>query len=623
MSSYDLRTMFHFVFVFYFLCNALPGILSQSLTDIDEPPNSDTFGNYTSRCNWECVVVNESNDFVSEMKAGIGMYRILSLDLTLKQYVDDKCLNQSNSYSLTKLADIWMWSTAVMNTVTHQKNVFYRPGRNGSASVASFSKSVQEQIKGKVACTLNLSMDPTTQQLHSSVTDVIANVLMEEVEELTEMWQSGAFLCYKEREQSSLYVCLTRNKNTSTESPKKSVKWSVRILSAGGGGFTILILVMSLLFFPVVLCLFSPTQVQSIQDIDWIVIEGPSHISIQCLVANFVSKVSLKLLDNRKRFLIWLHTSFAILCLPLGLHPSLFAYLYLDKFVIEPGNVAFKVMLAISFLCGVRGLIRVCFTQLSFEEQCFVCHYFIGEKTFHHDQASELEDEIKQHLRIQPLIIPTCWYLFSDFLKDFKMYLPKWDDEESTRHRWTTFCQFLGLKLVRMIALLVVSLVLLVACLVSILAFVFYSCPMSTIFDFYVNWLFKNGDNRLLIATRILLLSVLLILPYAGGVSLFLLMLTALFIKALTTILSLENIPLVTILVLNTFYCSKCYYSFTGKYDDLAAKLYSFLKKQIQEDGNQYSLNLKHDKRKRFLNVSLIRRVKKLRPLQKRVGNCC
>ncbi len=584
--------MFRFLCVIYFLCNVLPGALSKSLImNIDESQNFDTFGNHTSRCNWECVVVNKSNDFVTEMKAGLSKYRIVSLDLTLRQYVDDKCLNQTDSYSASKLADAWMWSTAV-NTVTHEKNVFYRPGSNGS-SVTSFSKSVQGEIKRKVACTFNLSMDPTTQQLHSSINDVIANVLMEEVEEFT--WQSGAVLCYKEREQSTLYVCLTLNKSTSTASPKKSVEWPVRTLSAGGG-FTILILVISLLFFPVVLCLFSPTHVCSIQNIDSIVLEGPSHISIRGLVANFVTEVSLKSLGSRKRFLIWLHTSLAILCLPLGLHPSSFAYSYLDKFVINPGNVTFKVMLTIGFLCGILGLMRVCFTQMSFEEHCFVCHYFIGEKTFHHDQASELEDEIKQHLRIQPLIIPKCWYLFSNYFKDFNMYLSKWDDGESTHGRWTTFCQFLGLKLLRMIALIAGSLVLLVTCLVLILAFVFYSCPMSTIFDFYISLFITNGDNRPLMATRVGLLTAQLILPYAGGVSLFLLLLTSLFIKALATILSLENIPLVTLLVISTFYCTKCYYSFTQKYDDIAAKLYSFLKTRVQQDNNQQPLNLKHNK---------------------------
>ncbi|KAL9965392.1 hypothetical protein ACROYT_G029190 [Oculina patagonica] len=227
MSSYDRCTMFHFLLAFYFLFMALPEVLSQSQTDTDEPPKSDTFDKNVSRCNWECVVVNKSTDFVTEMKVRIGKYRILSLDLTVTKSADDRCLNQT-AYSSSKLADAWMWST--VNPLTHERNGFDKPGNNcNGSSVTSFSKSVQGQIRGKVACTFNLSNDPATQQLdrlHSSINDLIGNVLMEEIKELTEIWQSGAMLCYKETEQNSAYVCFSFNNRTSTE----SVEWPVRAL---------------------------------------------------------------------------------------------------------------------------------------------------------------------------------------------------------------------------------------------------------------------------------------------------------------------------------------------------------------------------------------------------------
>ena len=585
--------MFRFLCVLYFLCIALPGALSpqESLTDINKPTKSDTFGQQPARCNWTCVVDNKSTDFVEEIKARLGKFRIVSLDLTLRQYVDDKCLNQTDFYNSSKPADAWMWST--LNTLTHEKNVFYRHqvGSNGS-SVTLFIKSVQGQIKGNVICTFNLSKDPNSQQPHSSINDLIAKVLMEEVEEAPEVWQSGAVLCNKEREQNSLYVCLNLDKKT------ESMEWPVRTLSAGEGGVTILILVISILFFPAVLCLFSPTQVCSIKNIDLIVLEGPSHISIRGLVANFVSKESLKLLAKScLHFLFNLLISFAILSFPFDSHPFSFANLYksLHKRITDPcGIVTLNVMFTICFLCSIRGLMRVCFTRWSFKQPCFVCHFLNAVKTFHHDQASELKDEIEQHLRIQPLIIPKCWHLVSDYFKKLRMYLPKWDDEDPTRRLWANICLFIS-ALVLLIALLV----LLVIFLVFILFLLFYSCPMSTIFDFYASKIIiTDGGHRYLLAYHVMLLSVKLILPYAGVVSLLLLMSASAFIKALTTISSVENFPFVTFVVLGIFYCSKCYYSFTRKYDDLAAKLFRVLKKRVQQDGNLHAHILKHNKMK-------------------------
>lgn len=564
--------------MFYCLCKAT-GALSQSLTDTVESSNSDTFGKLTARCNWKCVVV-QTTDFVPEMKVLISNYRIVSLDLKLREYVDDSCLNQTDSYSSSRLAKVWIWSTVG----THEKNVFYPPGSDGSSAML-FSKSVEGQIEGKVACTFNLSGDPTTQKLYSSLNDLIAKVLMEEVEESTEVRQSGAALCYKE--QNGSYVCLTINKSTkdtSTPPPNKTLEWPVRARS----GF--IILVWSILFFPAVLCLFSPTYVSnSIQNpVDLIVLDGPSHRSIRGCIANVVSKLSLKL-GIGKLFLILVIGCIAILSLLLGLHFSS-VYPNLDIHAEEFTLVTVYVMLMLSSLWCMRGVFRVFFTPLSFLEPCFVCDYVKGEKAFH--RALELEDEIKLHLQIQPMIITKCWELFCVFLKECWLSCCLLQLE----CRWKAvkaICMFLFLVLAMVIALLVS----LVVCLVLYHILVFYSCPMSSIFDFYALLFIKNYDSRCMRSTRIFLLSFCLIFPCGVGVSLFLLMSASVFIKACTIILSIQNIASFTLIVLGILYCSRCYNSFTRKYDDLAAKLYSFLKKRVQEN-NQLALNLKHNKKK-------------------------
>lgn len=540
MSSYNLRTTFRFFFVFYFLYKTLPRALSHpilSVTDVDESRNFAVFGNHTLRCNSKCFVVNKSA--LTEMTAQIGMYRIVLVDLTLRKYVDNNCLNQTDSYNLSKFAEDWIWST--VNSLTHESNIVYQPeaDTNGS-SVTSFINSVPGQVKGKVACTFNRSKEKNILQvrIHSSINDLIANVLMEEVGELTEVRRFGAVLCYKEREQNRLYVCLTPDQNTS--GPIETVE---RPVLHALSGFIILILVMSIHFSPVLLCLFSPTYVSSIHNVDLIVLDGPSHMSIRGWVANFVSKVSSRL-SSRKLFFIFFLISVPILL-------SAFVYPYLSAHVTDPGLITptYKAMFALGVLWGFRGLTRVFVKRLSFLESCFVCDYFIGVKTFHRD--SELEDEIKQHLRIQPLIIAEGWYLFSNF---WKMYWQKCKElYERQLCGWTTICPLVGLVVGAVPFALPVSLV---GCLLTILILVFYSCPMSTVFDFYVHVSkispdelnddhdrCSRGMNRFIMGIFIVVLSVVIILPYAGGVSLYLLMLTNAFMKTLTTILSLENIP--------------------------------------------------------------------------------
>lgn len=585
------RSMFRFLLVFLLQCNDLPGVLSPSITHEEESRNFAIFGNHASQCNWECVIVSKSA--LTEMKARIGMYRIVPLDLTLGKYVDDKCLNQTDSDNLSKLAKVWMWST--VNTLTRERNMFYRPqaGSNGSF-VTSFIKSRQGELKVEIACTFNRSEDPTKQKPHSSINDLIAHALMEGVEELNEVWRFGAALCYKGGQQNRFYSCLSFDKSTSTATPSKSLEWPVRIFSAGNGVVTILVVVMSTLFFPVLLCLLSPTHVSSIHNIDLIVLEGSSHTGIRSLVANLVSQVTSKL-GNRKCFLVWLLTLFAILSFPLGLYP-VFSNPYLDKHVTDPGIITSKVMIIFALLCSIRGLIRVLFTKLSFLEPCFVCDYIISKQTYH--QTSDLEDEIKQHLKIQPLIIAKCSRnFFTDvFCNKYWSFLR--NCYLKSRFRLTSIYLYIFFVLAILIPL--VLSVLLALCLVFILALAFYSCPMSTIFDLFVNFFNTNGDNRPLMASRIVLLAFLFITSYVGGLSLFLFMLANAFIKTLETILSLENLPSLTLLVLTSYYCSSSYYSFTGKYDDLAAKVYSFLKKRVQQDrDNENALYLiEHNNKK-------------------------
>ena len=575
--------MFRFFFVFYFLCKALPG--------------ADTIGKRASSCNWECRVLR-SFDFVPKMKAGIGMHRILSLDLTLKKSADDNCLNQADS----KLADGWMWST--VNTLTHERNV------SSDGSPVLFRKSVEGRIEGTVACTLNLSTDPTIQQLHLSINDLIAKVLMEEFEESADVWQtSGAVLCYKETEQNNLYVCLNRNFDNSINAaaPNKTVDWPIRALS----GFVTFIWIMSMLFSPVVFCLFTPTHICSIEKC-LITLKGPSHISIRGWLSNFASIQTSKSelpsknsSGGRKLFLVLaaLYATYVLAYNVLFYLVDLSAYLHklgIDDYAFY----SYETMLVPSLLWAIRGLLRVFCARLSLVKPCFACAYFKGEITSH--RVSESAEEIKKHLRIQPLIISKCLSLFCNY---FKRYFQTC--RRKLRCNWIALCQFVCLLLLIPIALPVS----LVACLVLILISVFYTCPMSTILDIYIPIM----NNRYKKAVGMPILAAGFIFPYGGLLSLHLLIFASLFIKAFTIVLRQDNIPYLLLLVLSTSYCSSCYYSFTRKYDDLAAKLYSHLKIRVHKDGKQHALYLEHNKKRAIPKYVFDKACRELMPLGENV----
>lgn len=207
--------------------------------------------------------------------------------------------------------------------------------------------------------------------------------------------------------------------------------------------------------------------------------------------------------------------------------------------------------------------------------KCVVCRV-IGKETSH--RTSALVDVIKQHLRIQPLIIVKSWNLFSAF---FKNYL-----QTCMCHRRTT------------VRLLVPLLVSLFKCLISCLYLVFVSGPTSTIWDSCKYFKEASHGNTRWSSWLICAANVFLVLSYTIGVGFFVLKLKFALVNYLTIIFKLENIPYLTLLVLSAFYCSRSYYSFTGKYDDLAAKLYGFLKKRVQQGDNQREVKLEYNEKK-------------------------
>ena len=231
------------------------------------------------------------------------------------------------------------------------------------------------------------------------------------------------------------------------------------------------------------------------------------------------------------------------------------------------------------------------FAPLVLQKVMFFCYYVKEERTIHH--ALGLEEEITQHLQMQALIIKKCWEHFCDFLKECWQTCCLTPQLEC---RWQAV-KTISLFLLLVYALVIAPLVALLLCLVLYLILVFYSCPMSSIFDFYAQLIIKRSESRCMKITSIISLSFFLIFPCGIAVSLLLLMSASVFVKASTIILSIENIASFTLIVLGISYCSRCYNSFTSKYDDLTAKLYSFLKDRVQAN-NQLALYIKHNKKK-------------------------
>lgn len=518
------------------------------------------------RCKWDCIIVDSAN-FGTDMKTLIGKYRLITIDLLFERCLDDKCTNQTATFNSTRTALNWMWSTAN----------FLNADQSGN-NVKRFSKSLEGHKQAKVLCSLKVSEDVANNGTEPSINDLIATAMMEEVQRhsSSELLQSRAVLCYKESAENSSYVCV----NTTTSAPGNNyVGWPVFVLKA----LVPLIWIVLMLFSPAVLCYFSHTKVY--REGEWlIVLSGPcSHVSIRGWIANLCSPKTNSNFGRHKIAFLF------ILILGGALYAEDSISIFYSRkhsprkidLVTQP-----RVYLCICYsLWFLRALARICVRQLSPKEPCVVCYFCFGEKIIH--QASEpLQVMIKQHMRIQPMIVIKCFRLLQVIIS---CYL------QECRGILVCNCKAIFLYVLGVLFAPLVVVLSFVACLVLIVVFAFYSSPMSAFCDALMlphliltermrSW--KASPKTLVVFAVIsgfLQMGIIL----GGQLSYLTLMLALGLITTVRTFVTTfpDELPKLTLYVIFAFYYVSYYSWFTKQYNNVA--VYNYLLKKRTKPGEK------------------------------------
>lgn len=517
------------------------------------------FRNAQSGCVWDCKIVD--SDFGKQMETLISEYRLITLGLKYEQRVDEKCLSQADSVnSSTEPAGLWTW-LAHGNQTHGAQNVSTERCSSTSGSFNWFRKSLEGQIK--VLCSLTATKDLNDTRL-ASLNDVIAVVLLKEVtcrRDSTEL--SETELCYKGSIENGSFVCVNVTRITSENN---SVSWEEQ-------GFRILVLlvgVVSLWYFPSILCLFTPTEVKTGRGNVNIVLHGTSPVGIRSYIANFLSSHndSLKWKLGQTLLLIIIFIGFTItenMVLDLVLTaPSLL------KEIDSRINRIYILVACNAFLL-IRSFVRFFCSQLSFLKPCHICETFGDKKGIVHNQVRE---EIEMHLRIQPSIVLRC------FKQAFYLFKTSLQCRERACMR-SLFSLFLVLVFP------LIAAAYLVICLLTIAVIIFYSCPLSTFYDLLIfhesrriQRVFKNPCR--------FAVGYFQFIAFSG---MFCFVVVEIAIDLLTIIRQIlmnspTYLPYVILVVVIAYYVWRCYSSFTRKYDKLALKLYKHYKAKTQGEEN-------------------------------------
>lgn len=257
-----------------------------------------------------------------------------------------------------------------------------------------------------------------------------------------------------------------------------------------------------------------------------------------------------------------------------------------------------------------RALVRFCYPQLSITEPCLICDKFGGKKDVIHDQ---LREEIEMHLRIQPSIILVC------FKSSFDAFADTLDESVKCciNYGFPVFCLTILLTVVLCLLSPLILASYLVANLFMIAIVLFYSCPLSTLYDTLVYQSRANRQNT----TRLF--------PFVGVFQLYAVL--WIFFVVVTSLMAIirgilmlspDYLPYASLGVALTYYVWMCYRSFTRKYVKLALKVYKHYKTKMQEkEGTRKEKERKARESQRIIPKDLFMEARnKIMPLRESIS---
>ena len=513
--------------------------------------------NNETRCSWHCRDIHSY--LMAEMKTIIARNKIIRFNV--KYEVMEECVNQTSGNS-TEHFEIWRANKQSSGFTKALKSV---------VNLMSCTNSVEESKEITGICTSRpvntTGTEPTdyncSSPIFSRIHLVDLGVKFDSIE------------CIETTDNLQPCISITKstgNKSTTFEGLLKRCGWPNKVLLFLHVVFVAIFTYYSSAF----LCLFSPTEVTE-DGVHPIVLDGAGPVSLRSLMGNYFFSKDDTICHRVRMFIL----RAVLLPFPfLGL--AIFA-----EYVQQNESLTFNV-LGISYLLHpFMAASYVCYYIMTFctsfysaagssggSHPCIVCKHFRSKTLICQENLTK---RMKNHLRIQPLILIECSRLFTRLLltyfkRCFLLIL-------STFELSCFFFLRLFLLIVLLSASPAVTIILLITILLKIFSALLYTSPLFSILSDTMTRrlyaLFRHNRRLLLLSLSLCILiyipaflGPICLLAFAGfGVSIAI-------ILAFVLLLSEESLPFVACFVLVLYYFWSSYSSFTNKYQDLGLALF-------------------------------------------------
>jgi len=496
------------------------------------------------------------------MKKIIAKNKIIRL--AVKYEVMDKCVDQTSGNYIEHL-QLWR--------ANKQPSIFTK-ALESVVNLMSRTDSVEEHKEITAICTLTPVNTTATEP-----TDYNGSSPIFSRSHLADLGvKFNSIDCNTETTENS-QPCIniiksTGNNNSTFKGPLKRDGWPEKVLVLLNIGF----LTVFSYFSPAFLCLFSPTEITE-DNVHQIVLDGASPVSLRSLIGNYFFSKEDTIWHRVRMFFLR-----AVVLPLLYVGPAIFA-----KYRQQNMNPTFNVFgmshflhlfMIVSYVCYYITAYRTSFTSAGSSggsDPCTVCKR-IKSKTI--ICQGNLPKRIRNHLRIQPLILVKCSRLFIRLLltyfKKCFLLIPYTFE----------FSSFFFLRLFLFIVLLsaspAITTILVIYILLLISLSLMRTIPVTILASNRkcgVNVYFRHNRCLLLLSNSVFFmiamlasLGSMLFLTFAGfGVAIAISL-------AFVLLLSEEILPFVACFVLVLYYFWSSYSSFTNKYQDLGFAIFKHYK---------------------------------------------
>ena len=480
-------------------------------------------------------------------------------------------------------------------------------------SQQSFKKSnnwFRKSLEGQIEASLSCSLKPETNSEYTkpSLNDVIAMVLMEEVNKIGDLSLSETALCYKVSAKNGSYICLNLTTNIAHNIDYiRPVNWQKKAYTV----LFVIIVFAAIWYFPLILCFFTPTEMKIAGRV-MIVLDGTSPQGIRSCIANILGSYLVTDVDSIK----WQDTFlFSFLLASSAVSICLLQIKVIDERFSLPSFVkdtiispCFLVLMVVSntAIYVSLGLWRADLrNRIMSDISCNICSDYENQKVLHDRENPRYygRNEMTMHLRILPYMIVKC---LSQTLECFDC-----------------FSCISSRPALKWLLLFMLSPFLLVGFLLRVTVKVFYYSPLLTftmVIDEHLKYFEQYFQKERARGCFLFFLAVEMLIVLCSSVTLVVTTVIGSMACMRGILMDLPKIlPFAILFLFFVFYLWRCYIPYPRKYSKLANTLYKCYIATRGTGDNQQVQNAEDDKR--FLPKDLFLKAReKLMPLQESRG---